>query len=274
MQKIAAEFNLSETVFVLAGNSLASSNYQRRLRIFTPKTEIPFAGHPTVGAAYVLAKIGRIPLIGEKTTIVFEEGVGNVGVTINVKDGQIVSSFLTAAQLPEFGPEPPALETLAAMLSLESSALLNNTDYPEAISCGIPFLFIPLKNRQVLAAAKIDQDLWQKALSNYWAPQVYVFTYETELPTSQLRARMFAPALGINEDPATGSAATALAGYLNKRERHDRRTLKWRVEQGFEMGRPSFIEIEVDRENNLLQEIRVGGSSVLVSAGSLNLNND
>ncbi len=116
MQQIAKEFNLSETVFVLPSENPQAT---RRLRIFTPGAEIPFAGHPTVGTAYVLSAISDIPLTGDTTTILFEEGVGLVPVTIRAENGQPIYTELTAAQLPEFGPEPPPQADLAAMLSLE-----------------------------------------------------------------------------------------------------------------------------------------------------------
>jgi trans-2,3-dihydro-3-hydroxyanthranilate isomerase len=278
MQKVAREFNLSETVFVFPPETNGGT---RRLRIFTPAVELPFAGHPTVGTAYVLAAIGEIALSKEVTTIVFEEGVGAVPVKILTQAGKPVYSELTAAQLPQFGSPPPAVAELASMLSLETAELLNNEDYPQAISCGIPFLFIPLRDRTALAKAKLNRDRWQQLLSNYWTTSVYIFCYEPELPGSSIRARMFDPAFGIEEDPATGSAATALAGYLGSRDRQALQeayrtsdgTLKWTIEQGFEMGRPSILQVEADKINNQIQEIRVGGASVLVSEGTIEIPN-
>ncbi len=112
---------------------------------------------------------------------------------------------------------------------------------------------------------------WQKLLSNYWAPHVYVFTDETELTGSNLRSRMFAPGLGVPEDPATGSAATALAGYLGSRDRQTDTILTWVVEQGFEMGRPSILHVEADKNQGKITAIRVGGSSVLISEGTIKI---
>jgi trans-2,3-dihydro-3-hydroxyanthranilate isomerase len=266
MQRIAAEFNLSETVFVLPPEDPANT---RRLRIFTPSAELPFAGHPTVGSAHVLAAIGEIPLAGAETRIVFEEGVGPVPVTIRAADGKPTFAELTAAQLPEFRTEVPTPDEIAAMLSLQASDLLSGTDAPEAISCGVPLLFVPLRDREAAGRARLDHGRWEHLLANAWAPHVYVFSYDTETPGADIHARMFAPALGVAEDPATGGAAAPLAGYLGVRDPRGDGTLSWRIEQGLEMGRPSFLEVEADKRKGEIIAIRVGGSAVLVSEGTL-----
>jgi trans-2,3-dihydro-3-hydroxyanthranilate isomerase len=266
MQRIAAEFNLSETVFVLPPEDPANT---RRLRIFTPAAELPFAGHPTVGTAHMLAAIGEIPLAGAETAIVFEEGVGPVPVTIRAADGKPTFAELTAAQLPEVRTEAPAPDEIAAMLSLEASDLLSGADAPEAISCGVPLLFVPLRDRQAVGRARLDQGRWERLLAKAWAPHVYVFSYDTETPGADIHARMFAPALGVAEDPATGGAAAPLAGYLGVRDARRDGTLSWRIEQGLEMGRPSFLEVEADKRKGDIIAIRVGGSAVLVSEGTL-----
>ncbi len=268
MQKIAKEFNLSETVFVLPPEN--PQNFCR-LRIFTPNNELPFAGHPTVGTAYVLAAIGQIPLENEVTKIIFEEGVGDIPITIFSQDKKPFYTQLTAAKLPEIGSAPPSIDILANLLSLEITDFLQADDYPQAISCGVPFLFIPLVNRDALKRAKLNQEIWQKFLAEYWAPHIYIFTYETELSDSHIRARMFAPALGIVEDAATGSAATALAGYLGFRNSFQEGILKWQIEQGFFMGRPSILQVEADKKAGKITQIRVGGASVLFSQGNIYL---
>ncbi|MDQ3697454.1 MAG: PhzF family phenazine biosynthesis protein [Gemmatimonadota bacterium] len=266
MQAIARELNLSETVFVLPPDDPA---HTRRLRIFTPASEIPFAGHPTVGTAFVLASLGEIRLAGEETRVIFEEGVGPVPVTIRAEVGRPLFSQLTAAQPPEVGPRAPSRAATAAMLSLEVRDLLGGTTAPEAVSVGLPFLIVPLKDRDAVARAHVRLDLWENTLSKFWARQIMVFARDAELPGSDLRARVFVPGLSVPEDPATGSAAAALGGYLGAREGERDCTLAWRLEQGFEMGRPSLIEIEVDKQNGAVTAIRVGGSSVLVCDGQM-----
>jgi trans-2,3-dihydro-3-hydroxyanthranilate isomerase len=268
MQKIAREFNISETVFVFAPENPKNT---RSLRIFTPKEEIPFAGHPTVGTAYILGAIAQIPTKDHLTKIILEEKVGEIPVTIINKNGKPCYSQLTVSAKPELGPLPPPRKTLAKLLSLEIEDLLDGKDHPQAISCGLPFLFIPLINQSALQRIQLKRELWQELLADFWAPHVYVFTYETGKTDGQIRSRMFAPGLGIDEDPATGSAATALGTYLAMRESTPQGTLIWQIEQGIEMGRPSNLQVEVDKENGDIKEIRVGGASVLVGQGTLTL---
>jgi len=268
MQPIAREFNLSETTFVLPPETPEGTH---RVRIFTPATELSFAGHPTVGTAYVLAWIGDVKLDREVVHVAFEEGVGIVPVTIRASRGEPVFAQLSAARMPEFGPAPPGPETIAAMLSLETSDLLLGDDPPQAVSCGQPILFVPVRDLAAIRRVRLKRDLWERSLSSYWAPQLYVFTHDTETDGADIHARFFPPALGIEEDPATGAAATALAGYLGIRDAMQSGTLRWVVEQGLEMGRPSRLEIEADRQDGVITAIRVGGSAVLVSDGEMDI---
>jgi trans-2,3-dihydro-3-hydroxyanthranilate isomerase len=268
MQQIAREFNLSETVFVLPAEDPA---HTRKLRIFAPASELPFAGHPTVGTAFVLAAIGEVALAGGETRAVFEEGVGPVPVMIRAEGGRPVFTQLTAAKLPEVGPPPPPISELAQMLSLEPADLLDGEDAsgdrPEAVSCGVPFLYIPLRNRDAVRRARLRADRWEALLGGYWAQEVYVFARDPELPGSHLRSRMFAPRMGIAEDPATGAATASFGGYLASRAPERDGTLRWVIEQGFEMGRPSILHLEADKRDGRITAVRVGGSSVLMSEG-------
>ncbi|MDQ6827453.1 MAG: PhzF family phenazine biosynthesis protein [Gemmatimonadota bacterium] len=266
MQSIAREFNYSESVFVLPATDPSCT---RTLRIFTPSDELPFAGHPTVGAAHVLAATGEIKLTGDETKIVFEEGIGHVPVTIRSTKGVPTFAQLSVAKLPEIGPPPPGRSALAELLSLEANDIGGGSNTPQAVSCGLPFLFVPVKDRAAVRRARVRMDIWDSALKQYFAPQVMVFARDPELPTSHIRARVFVPGLAVPEDPATGSAAAALGGYLGAREAQTDGTLRWVVEQGFEMGRPSILEIEVDKAAGEITAIRVGGASVLVMEGSI-----
>jgi trans-2,3-dihydro-3-hydroxyanthranilate isomerase len=268
MQAIAREFNFSETTFVLPP---VDRQHTRRVRIFTPGAEIPFAGHPTVGTAHVLAAIGDVPLSGETTNIVFEEGVGPVRVTIRAEAKRPVFAQLTVAKLPEVGPPPPPAARLAAMLSLDESDLAGPDMPPEAISCGLRYLLIPLASRAAVARARLKTDVWEQTLRGYWTEDMYLFALDPELDGSDVHARMFAPGYGIAEDPATGSAAVTLGGYLAARNpRHDG-TLRWVVEQGFEMGRPSILDVEVDKRGGVITAVRVGGSTVVVCEGQMEI---
>ena len=173
-------------------------------------------------------------------------------VTIKSRGSAPYFSQLTAAKLPEVGDPPPSIQLLSEILSLEPADILaDDLIEPEAVSCGIPFLFIPVKTPEVLGRIKVDVRKWEETLKSYWAPEMFVFSAETWpgiFEGGHIRARMFAPALGIGEDPATGSACAALAGFLGFRSEQRDGTLKWSVDQGVEMGRPSRLELEVDLE--------------------------
>lgn len=268
MHPIAREFNYSETTFVLPPDD---PRHTRRVRIFTPGGELRFAGHPTVGTAHVLAATGEIALTGSETKIVLEEGVGPVPVSIRAEGKQPTFAQLSVAQLPEVGPPPPDAQRLAAMLSLTPSDLAGGTAAPEAVSCGTPFLFVPLRDTDAVRRARVRADLWAETLAGYWTEMVMVFAMGGERPGSDVRARMFAPGIGVPEDPATGSAVVGLGGYLASRDQRGDGTLRWRVEQGFEMGRPSILDLEVDKRGGTITGVRVGGTTVLVCEGTIEL---
>lgn len=268
MPRIAREFNYSETTFVLPPSD---PKHTRRVRIFTPGGELAFAGHPTVGTAHVLATIGAVELTGNETHIVLEEGVGPVPVTIRATDGKPTFAQLTVAKLPEVGPPPPSPGRLAAMLSLKTDDLVGSDMPAEAVSCGTPFLFVPLRDRAAVARARARVDLLGETLGDYWTQMVMVFALEGELPGSDIRARMFAPTIGVPEDPATGSAAVGLGGYLAARDPRFDAKLRWVVEQGFEMGRPSILQVEVEKQAGKITAVRVGGQSVVVCEGRMQL---
>jgi trans-2,3-dihydro-3-hydroxyanthranilate isomerase len=260
MQTIAREFNLSETVFIVPPRD---SRALRRLRIFTPAREMQFAGHPTLGAVHTLIDAG---ITGDRGDFALELEVGLVPIKVTRRDGAPPYLQLTTARLPDTRGSAPSRADLARVLSLEEKDVL---DGAQAWSCGAPYLYVPVTNRAALARAKPDSSAWSKTLSGTWAPDVFVFCRDPELPGSHVRARMFAPELGVSEDPATGSAAAALAGYLAGREPARTGTHKWIVEQGFEMGRPSILHVEADTTDGKISAVRVGGTAVKMSEGTL-----
>ncbi|MGK2935773.1 MAG: PhzF family phenazine biosynthesis protein [Gemmatimonadaceae bacterium] len=267
LQAIAREFNLSETVFVYPPADPLNS---ARVRIFTPAVELPFAGHPTIGTAILLAALKRVARRGGKTSVILEEDVGAVPVAVRFSGTVPTWAQLTVARLPEGGPPPPSDGLLAAALSL-TPADLDGDAPPAAFSCGVPYLFVPVSDRRALAAARPDLGAWRRVLGDYWAPDLFLFTRDVELPGSDFRARMFAPLLGVPEDPATGSAVAALAGYLAASEGLADGRHSWRIEQGFDMGRPSILELESDVRSGVVYTVRVGGNAVIVSEGELRL---
>ncbi len=265
---VTREFNFSETTFVYPAER---AEHTRRVRIFTPGAELPFAGHPTVGTAHVLAAIGEVTLTGDETRIVFEEGVGPVPVSIRAVEGVPVFAELTVAKLPEAGPPPPSRAELARMIGLDAGDLLDDDWAPAAFSCGLPFLFVPVRDLAAVARAWIQMDVWKQTLAGYWATEVFVFAMGGTRADSDVHGRMFAPALNIPEDPATGSAVASLAGYLAPRAEERDGTLRWTVEQGFEMGRPSILKLEVDVAGGEIRAVHVGGATVLVCEGTMEI---
>ena len=262
MQAIAAEFNLSETVFVMPP---ARPGNAARVRIFTPRAEVPFAGHPTIGTALLLAQQQLVGFDAAEPMLVLEEGVGDVPVDIHIEQGVPRVATMSVPRLPEPGPEAPDAAALAAMLSLSPDDLLPGHP-PCGWSCGVPFLFVAVRDRKAIGRARLRTDIWEKLLMGWWAQSVFVFTFDTESAAAQVRARMFAPAFGIAEDPATGGAVSALAGYLCAACADDG-DFRWLVEQGYEMGRPSQLELEARVAGGRIASVRVGGRAVLVSEG-------
>lgn len=268
MHAIAREFNYSESTFVLPPDDAA---HTRRVRIFTPGGEVPFAGHPTVGTALVLAATGEIALTGDETRIVFEEGVGPVPVTIRAVAGAATFAELSVARLPEVLPPVPDAGVLAEMLSLGAEDLAGGAYHPQAVSCGLPFTFVPLRNRDAVRRARLRLESWERTLAATDAPMVMVFALDAEDPAHQVRARMFAPSEAVPEDPATGSACAALGGYLAMRTPRTGGILRWIVEQGYEMGRPSLLHVACDTQGGAITAVRVGGAAVQVCTGTITI---
>jgi trans-2,3-dihydro-3-hydroxyanthranilate isomerase len=261
MQAVAREFNFSETTFVL---SPSDPSYTARVRIFTPGGELPFAGHPTVGTAFALASLGRIP--SGIRDIVFEEGVGPVPVRVDRDaQGAVRRCTLTTAQAPELVETlEDELRAAAAMLGLPEGAVIAA---PEVWSCGVPFLVVPLADVASLTAARLDQVRWRALLDGRSTQKVYLVARSGD---ANWRVRMFAPSLGVSEDPATGSAAAALAGWLARCIAGDG-DRSWQILQGEEVGRPSVIELSYKQTGDVARRVRIGGSTVLVSRGTLTL---
>lgn len=259
MQRLAAEFNYSETTFVLPPSDPA---HLARVRIFTPRSEMPFAGHPTVGTALALAWLGRTPASGE---FVFEELAGPVPVTLATDDEGRLGAEFTA---PAAASHSPAIDggLMARALGLEVDQIVSSDGLPCAASCGAPFLLVELASRAALARAALGG---VASLPDVAVKGVFMFTREGADGTADLRARMFAPADGIPEDPATGSAAAALAGFLGGRPGLVDGWHTWRIAQGVEMGRPSLIMARARRRDDAVAEVRIAGAAVPVAEGTI-----
>lgn len=269
MPVIARELNLSETVFLLPPED---PRHAARMRIFTPEAELPFAGHPTVGTACVWVADGHGPPVSEggDATFVLAQVAGPVPVRVSSR-GSGYSAQFDVPRAPVRGHDPlPEVERIAESLSLGESDLTRGDWAPQVFSCGVPFLIVPVRDLEALSRARLSFASWERWIAPTEGPHLYVIAPDATDPSS-LRARMFAPALGVPEDPATGAAASALAGYLAAREPRPDGTRRWRIEQGVEMGRPSIIELEGDARNGLVSAVRVGGGCVLIGEGRLDL---
>lgn len=275
---ITREFNYSETTFVFAAER---DDTTRRVRIFTPGGEVPFAGHPTLGTAHVLVATGEVPVTGDSISVVLGENVGPVPVTVRCENGVPVWSQLTTAQLPEERAEGvPDIPALADVLGLSTEDFVGGTHAPSAVSCGLPFLVVPLASVDAVRRARVRMDAWDAHLRGTWASEPMVFATvqdaadRADAPSSlkdcDIRARVFVPGLSVPEDPATGSANACLAGYLARRTPRDG-VLRWRVAQGVEMMRPSRLDLEVNKRDGVVHAVRVGGSSVIVTEGAFRL---
>lgn len=267
MQAIAKEFNLSETTFVLPP---VDQRNDWRVRIFTPGRELPMAGHPTVGTSFVLAREHLIRRHPEETTITLEEGVGPVPVRIEFKDGE--PSFAEMSQpLPTFGPRLSDARTIARMLSLDRRDLDESLPF-EVVSCGVPFLYVPLRSLDAARRALPRADLLESALGGVVPPEVFLFTREVEHEGSTVHSRMFAPGLGVAEDPATGGASGPLGCYLVRYGLVACDTSAEIVsEQGIEMGRPSFIKIRIERDGDRINAVKVGGECHFMGEGFIEI---
>jgi trans-2,3-dihydro-3-hydroxyanthranilate isomerase len=264
MQSIAKELNLSETTFILPPKHPENDFH---VRIFTPASELPMAGHPTIGTAFVLAREGLVA----KRRIIFEEGVGPIPVSIN--DDQGIPVFSEMGQpLPSFGPALEDIDAVAAMLSLVPAAIRDTGLPVEIVSCGVPFLFVPLADLHTIKAVQLRLDLWEQIVRDLPAKDVFVFTTEVEFEGSSLHSRMFAPAHGIAEDPATGGASGPLGCYVVRHKVIPSTTeLRCTSEQGIEIGRPSFIKIRIEHSGAEISNVRVGGTCRYMGAGFFDL---
>ena len=234
MQQITREFNFSESTFVFP----ASAGHTRRVRIFTPASEIPFAGHPNVGTAFVLATAGEFGEIkSPHHTVVFEEDAGLVQSQFTLQQGKILSCELAAPQPLSLG-KTVGTELVASAVSLSPDDIVTDTHAPQICSVGLPFVFTELRDRAALERARINMSGFETLRDLGVNPQMYLYTRVKD--GFDIRARMFAPLSGVPEDPATGSANCTLGGLLADHEQVTSGMFSWRIAQGVEMGRPEY----------------------------------
>ena len=265
MQSIASEFNYSETTFVLAPQDPA---HDAQVRIFTVNREIPFAGHPNVGTAFVLATQASKP----PARLKFEEKAGLVPVEILQEQGRVVGAELTAPQaLKKLAPF--SAEQAAACISLTAADIRTDRHPPQIVSVGLPFLVVELTSREALRRAKPDAAAFAKIFPCDGSDAVYFYT--RDVPAAEacdLQARMFHPgSSGLSEDPATGSATVAAAALLADLASERDGELKLRIGQGVDMNRASLLLTRVVKQNGTIVSAHVGGACVQMMEGSFRL---
>ncbi len=267
MQAIAREFNLSETVFVLKPENPAHS---AKVRIFSPGRELPFAGHPTVGTAILLAEL-RTPLAnGERDAIIMlEQAIGTVRVGVRARPGLAPFAEFDAPKLPEKSGTLASRDRLADAVGLLPREIGFENHTALRFSAGNAFAYIPVTTLEAIAKARINGVHWGAAFPDKEVDGAYLYTRECLRKGSAFHARMFAPQLGVPEDPATGAAAVGFGGVVHEFDGLPDGTHKQVIEQGYEMGRPSAIELTLIVAGGQLDTVRIGGHAVRVTEGTI-----
>jgi trans-2,3-dihydro-3-hydroxyanthranilate isomerase len=261
MQAIAREFNLSETVFVFPPADKAN---RAKVRIFTPAAELPFAGHPTVGTAVLLAAEGR-----GAESFVLEENIGPVRCDAERHGNEVGHARFALPRLPKHMGDLGDASDVAAALSLTLDDLGCDDFEPGLWSAGVGFAMVPIRGLDATERARPDITRWEGAFGAKPTTGAFVFCRETAQPGHAFHARMFAPLMGVAEDPATGSAVAAFAGLIARTVAQADGEHAIVVEQGFEMQRPSLISLSLTMANGALTRASIGGDAVLVSEGTI-----
>lgn len=264
MQQVAREFNFSETTFVFP----AEAGHTRKVRIFTPAQEVPFAGHPNIGTAFVLASNGEFGDIGEVAEVVFEEKAGLVPISIRRSGSVEIHCELRAPAMLSLGKEL-AVETVARAISLNEDEIVTDTHLPRLASVGLEFLMVEVRDYSALKRARANLDVFESIAAGGINPYVHIYLCSND--EFDIRSRMFAPFDGIPEDPATGSANCALAALLAHYAPSESGQFRRRIAQGIEMGRPSLMETRVAKAGGQVTDTWIGGNCVMVAEGSMHI---
>jgi len=271
LQKIAREMNLSETVFVFPPTDPRAA---AKVRIFTPKQEIPFAGHPILGTFYILGKLKQITLVEPITSLFYECNIGVFPIELHVHKNEILRVVMTQPK-PEFLGKIDAPDTLPAIanaLGMDKRAI-SDAKFPiEVVSTGLPVIIVPVRTLTAVRSIVPNPTAITDFCRRHGANGIMVFTTVTVDEFSTVHTRMFASPIGILEDPATGSASGALGAYLVQNGVVEVAiTTEIISEQGYEMDRPSRIIIQVESDDDMIQEVRVGGEVVMVIEGTITI---
>ena len=264
MQNIAREFNFSESTFVFP----SEKKNTRKVRIFTPRSEVPFAGHPNIGTAFILAETGIFGDFAQSIDVVFEEKAGNVPIKINKDHSGYIWCELSAPAPLSLG-KVATVDLTSEVLSIEAGDINVTTHYPQVASVGLPFLFVELQSLEALSQAQIDLTKLQRLLQEGFPS--YIHIYCRDVKDFDIRCRMFAPLDGVPEDPATGSANAALIALLRHCDQRSDLEDKWKISQGSEIGRPSVLHGRAQKIGGTVTEVNLGGYSVMVCKGTISI---
>jgi trans-2,3-dihydro-3-hydroxyanthranilate isomerase len=267
MQLLAKELNLTETVFVFHPGSEGTT---RKMRIFSPLGEIDFAGHPIIATAYVLGCCGDINLTEAITPVVFEQNVGPIDVNISASQGKpffVQFSRKVSSIVDRFAPTD---EELAGFLSIQQSELDHKKYSPRLVSCGVPYLIVPVWSYDSVRKAKFNYAAWSQSIAPQTAAQeILLFAPKTPFMDSDFNARLLGPRIGIHEDPPIGSAMPAFASYLCSFEHTRKGTHTFAVDRGDAQARRSVLNLEMDHKGQEQLALRVGGEAVMFAQGTV-----
>ena len=259
MQKIAREFNFPESTFVLPKNDPANSY---RVRIFTPRAELNFAGHPTIGTACALVMKQHARTV-DPIRLILEENIGPVMVDVAQRNGGYHGTLTLSGKI-DAPTGAPAPADLAAVLSIEPAEVSQSF----FAGVGLPFCFAQLKSNEAVDRAAVNRAAWTATLSRAWSPNLFFFAGDLR-DGGNLYARMCAPALGVEEDPATGSACAALVGAMASKHDFGGTSYRLSIQQGVSMGRRSEIEAEARKSGGVVTSVSVGGATAYIASGEI-----
>jgi len=269
MQLLAKELNLSETVFVIHPKGDVN---KRKMRVFSPIKELDFAGHPIIATAYVLGLCGDIPLRDDITPVILEQKIGPIDVNITSVDGKptfIQFARTVASIVDRFAPTD---EELASFLTIKQSELDHKKYSPRLVSCGFPYLIVPVWNYETVRKAKFNSAAWSQSIAPQTAAQeILLFAPKTPYADSDFNARLLGPHIGLYDDPPIGSAMPAFASYLCSFEHTQKGTHVFAVDRGDAESRRSVINLEMDNKGHEQLPLRVGGEAVLFAQGTIDL---
>ncbi|MDD5631370.1 MAG: PhzF family phenazine biosynthesis protein, partial [Methylococcales bacterium] len=269
MKLVARELILTETVFVFHPDSESTT---RKMRIFSPLGEIDFAGHPIIATAYVLGTCGDIKLTEAVTPVVFEQNVGSIDVNISANQGKpffVQFSRKVTSLVDRFAPSN---EEIASFLSIQVTELDHKKYYPRLLSCGLPYLVVPVWSYETVRKAKFNYSAWSQSIAPQTAAQeILLFAAKTPFVDSDFNARLLGPRIGIHEDPPIGSAMPAFASYLCSFEHTRKGTHTFAIDRGDAHSRRSVLSVEMDNKGLEQLPLRVGGEAVMFAQGTVML---